>query len=481
MIENKIKTNIILAVVFILMIIYGGPLLVRSDLKALLLMSFGMMAFILGCADWRKSLIIVTYLIILEGAIRKWLLPDYQKEIYFAKDVILCGTYVNFFLGSLSRPSVKLPKIPLFLLLLSIFWGIGEIFNGALPNKLVGLFGFKSYFFYSLLIFLVPQLFKDKESLFKYIKQYGMWSMPVCVLGIFQFFSPPDSPLVSYLEWSEEPTIVSMVGDYPRISGTFSYISGYAVFLIVIVLYLFVFLSIKSNKSAFEKSFCFLGLLFAMGNLFMTGSRTPFIVLLIFVMVIFILEFMMKQKVKTNFFLKMIVTLGVVILCSGFFFNQAVKGLWNRSMESSDISERLENILKGPWIYASAEEPFGSGIGSTHQIAPLLVAKGAELWNPIVQVEEESSRVVIEMGIIGFILFYLTKLTFFYFGCKYFSILQDISLKIIILLSVLFQIYGLVTFTVFNNIASFYYWFMVGLSFLALRLDNLKAETKAVR
>ena len=80
---------------------------------------------------------------------------------------------------------------------------------------------------------MLPNLFQSEEELYKFLRSYLLLVIPVGILGIAQFLSPPSSPLNIYA--NEEGLAKATFGatNLVRVTGTFSYLSGYAVYLIV--------------------------------------------------------------------------------------------------------------------------------------------------------------------------------------------------------------------------------------------------------
>ncbi|MFM6609252.1 MAG: hypothetical protein ACKPJQ_07400, partial [Dolichospermum sp.] len=54
----------------------------------------------LSSLNWRKSLKFALVIVVLEGALRKWVLPQASDMIYFLKDIILLGAYLKFYSSS---------------------------------------------------------------------------------------------------------------------------------------------------------------------------------------------------------------------------------------------------------------------------------------------------------------------------------------------------------------------------------------------
>src|SRR6266508_4662666 len=92
-----------------------------------------------GVLAWRGAVAVALVLAVFEGAIRKWLLPDSQEAVYFAKDALLMGAYVGFFGGRLWRKqqlfSAQSANVPLAVL---AAWGVIQLANPLLPNLWVG-------------------------------------------------------------------------------------------------------------------------------------------------------------------------------------------------------------------------------------------------------------------------------------------------------------------------------------------------------
>src|SRR5579864_7086185 len=116
------------------------------DLRPFLLFA-GAGAFLWAIARWRTAVQLVMVLLVLEGAIRKWLFPGAQDLVYLAKDVLLVGVYLGF-MRERAQSNFQLPALPTLYSALSLgaLVGLLEVFNPRLPNLLVGVFGFKAYF-----------------------------------------------------------------------------------------------------------------------------------------------------------------------------------------------------------------------------------------------------------------------------------------------------------------------------------------------
>src|SRR5262245_12730865 len=106
---------------------------------------------------WRPLLVLFFLLVIVDGAIRKWVLPAHVEIVYFAKDAVLVLAFIVATLCGGTRVSAMLRGSWLVPLLLAyVGWVAAETFNPDLPALSVGALGVRSHTLYLLLLLLVP-------------------------------------------------------------------------------------------------------------------------------------------------------------------------------------------------------------------------------------------------------------------------------------------------------------------------------------
>jgi hypothetical protein len=433
----------------------------------LLLISVGLFGF--GFVFWRAGVLLTLFMAIVEGALRKWAFPAHQDFLYVAKDIALAGAYLRFFGGRLVLHQPFIPEHPVnkplaFLLV----WGLVEMLNPALPNWKVGLLGFKSYFFYVPLVYLLAELLGSTRTLVRGAALYAALSVPVAVLAIVQFFSPLDSPIVSYLQWEESSQSArpAYVGQFPRVSGTFSYISGFAAYLYVNLLLLVGLLISQRNLGRLVRSTLLPALILGLVAVFMTGSRQPALLLLAEIPLLLALVGRPGLAVRT------LVALGLMVGIVMWAFPDAVNAFWFRTTTSGDEEQRLRSLVIEPFEFLGLALPFGSGIGATHQAATFLVQPGDYHWVPTTEFEDEPGRVMLELGPVGFGLFYFAKLAFLLYFWRLQRRVLDPDLKVFAALGFLVQAGFFVMNTAFNVVASLYLWTFSGLLLLVPRLEQ---------
>lgn len=180
--------------------------------------------FYLSALKWRRSVKAVFILLVFEGALRKWVLPQASEMIYFLKDVVLIGAYLNFY--AFSVPKDKLPKkggrqIVNVLIFIAMGWCIFQAFNPSLGSPLVGIFGLRGYLVYIPLIWMIPYLFESEDELFKFLRSHLLLTIPCGLIGIVQFFSPYDSFINAYADEAAVGKATFGATSAVRITGTF--------------------------------------------------------------------------------------------------------------------------------------------------------------------------------------------------------------------------------------------------------------------
>lgn len=429
---------------------------------------------------WRAGVATALVLVVVEGALRKWVFPEWQELIYWSKDVALAGAYVRFYGARMIDHESIVPAHPINKWLVPlIVWGLAEVLNPNLPNLMVGALGLKAYFFYIPLFYMVPELLEGRVALVRFLGAYAGSSLLLSLLGIAQFFSPLDSPLVSYVAWEGGTGVsrVAMVGDFPRVTATFPFISGYVAYLFAVVLLLLAILNMQEGVSGRRRAVLFTALGLAVVNLFMTGSRWPIFTLLLLIP-IFLSMAGDRVSARARLFARAVVGLVVLSVVAVSFFGEAVGAFWERTVTNRDEAEhRVIDPLTEPFLFIPLAGLIGAGIGSTHQAARF-VAGAAEpfSWLPTLEFENEPGRIMLELGAVGFLLFYIQKIALLGALWRLRRTLADEDLRLLAAAAFCMHLAFFIWPTVFNVTAALYLWSLSGLLFLLPRLD---AENEA--
>ena len=423
----------------------------------------GLIAF--GVIDWRKAVIAALFLVVWEGALRKWAVPELHQWVYFAKDFLLLGAYIRFFAERLFRGErvfFRHPANPVLVLLTLL--SLEQLLNPALPNFAIGLFGIKAYLYYMPLMYMTPALFPNYAGLRRIIIVFVLAASIPLSLGPIQFANPGDSFLNKYA-WEDEaaPGVATMgeSGGRIRVTGTFSYISGYAVYLLLLALLEIALLMDEKNAKLRLALYSLVGLTFA--NLLMTGSRGPFIILITAIPAMLLLAAGAKRPGRIKYALTICLVLPAVVGVAGRVFPEAQGVFLDRAEQAEDTESRFISLVTGPLWALGEAGVLGYGIGTTHQaMAPLFPYR--ETTPPAAEGEWE--RIILEVGPIGLLLTLLVR--FFVVKRLWDAVMAARGTEFLPLLSValVFILVHIPGNLVFNHTASFFYWFLAGIALI---------------
>jgi hypothetical protein len=440
----------------------------------LLVVLLGVAAVVWSTQRWRLAVQVGMLLVIFEGAIRKWLLPGSQDLVYFAKDVFFLGAYIGFFKDR-SRLRLSYPQAPgLYAgLMLGVAMGLFEIFNPQLPNLSLGLLGFKAYFLYMPLLFVVPAVFPNDQALARFLKRYVLLAIPVGLLAVAQFFSPQGSFLNTYAQPTEVWAITTFgSSQFVRTTGTFSYISGFTSYLLASTLLILMILT--TTRWRFRGNLpVYAALGMTVLAMLMSGSRGPvFLLALLFPLYWWLAVVRERQSGRT--LVRLLLGLGLLAAGLGSAGEEAFTAFNQRASGTrGDLIGRLVTPFVAPFDALPSTGPLGYGIGATHQAATA-VTKGIVpySWLGGIQTEAESGRVMLELGPLGFFLIYSARLILVFFTLRQVLLLRTAFHRAVAISALMFLLIQIPGGIIFEVAAGVYYWFLSGLVFLVVRLDR---------
>ena len=173
-----------------------------------------------------KLYLVFFILIIVEGAIRKWLFHGAGVAFIFIRDpiaLLIYGTY--FFKTRLSQGWV-------------IYWGFGVVGFAGLAliqaltesvSPFVILIGFRYYLYFMPIAFIAGQSVSE-QAFYKWVRLTIWCALPISVLVILQFYSPVGSILNAGTADSANELIFTVVYGVVRPYGPFSFTAGQGYF-----------------------------------------------------------------------------------------------------------------------------------------------------------------------------------------------------------------------------------------------------------
>ena len=416
--------------------------------------------------NWRMSVKATFVIVILEGVLRKWVLPQASDMIYFLKDLVLLGAYARFYMGSEPKYHCK-STIFTTTLFMVIVWCVSQVFNPSLGSPIVGWFGIKAYLFYIPLMWMLPSLFQSQEELYQFLSNYLLLVIPVSILAIAQFFSPVNSLINVY---GGGVLAKAVVDGNARVTGTFPYISGFSTYLSFCFSLLIPLLSLRQTKT--WQIITFAEALLVVGTSFMTGARGLLLFEILFLLGYFCLLWLTKPSTALRSTQKFILPVVLISAVVPIFFSRAIEAFFKRANNSDSFNDRVFSAFSEPELAMQFKGFDSYGIGATHQAVPSLRnALQLSLGEVTPPAEGEMGKIVLEIGPFGFFLWYGLRSILIVSLLRVFLKLKTPFLRDLALAAFLFHIINFTSQMVFNNTLAIYYWLFSGFIFLLPELE----------
>lgn len=442
---------------------------------AVALMTFGFLR-------WRAGVKLFFLLVIVDGAIRKWVFPEAQQGLYFLKDFLLVGTYLRVLLtgARLITPQVR-PWATLNLLLAFIV--TIQTFNPELPSLVLGLAGWKGYLIYVPMALILPYMFDSMEGLMRSLRYYAMIAVAVAFIGVVQFFAGPDNPLnIGLLDSTGMITDQAVFHQVERVRvpGPFTFVSGFTAYLTAMLACSLVLIVGSPNRFGISQwamyavcSACVLGM-------FMSGSRAPMLTGVALVVIFFFrsinLGFIRERQIWA------VCTSVVVIIGAVLWVLPEALEAWSARTTALQVDEdpilrRVFSEFTELWRVTYEAGLLGWGTGATHNAAVTIMDVPGGLWSWLPTISEgEMSRVMIELGLVGWALVYGARILIIVVLWRETAKLSERSARALLAGICAFLIVLLPSQIVLNPVASAYYYGALGLAFATMRIAGRSTQ-----
>lgn len=422
---------------------------------------------------WRQCVKTVLFLVVVEGAVRKWILPNASEFVYFIKDFVLVAAYVKYYFAELNvERDFPVPPLIKFLILASSAIILLQMSNYNLGSPILGMLGVRNYLLYIPLIFLVRDLFDSIEDLNHSLRWYLLLPIPIAYLAVNQYFSGADAWINRYA-WGNEELGKANVGSGVRVTGTFSYIAGFAAYLQTCAGLIVPLLVIE--QPPVWKWLLRVSWIGIMASILMTGSRGPIIALGILIVGYFIFNRLFREL---RLYRKFILPVLLCVVAGGLFFQVQVKNITIRFSDNSDLSSRVMETMSNPTRFIEVAGFFGFGAGSTYQAADIVRSiLGLPAGTPInMYFEGEPERVILELGPVGFLVWYLLRLAIMVELLKVFLRLRYPLLRELALTAFLVHALSMPGQMVFQITYTVLYWFLAGFILALPKIEYLENQ-----
>lgn len=143
------------------------------------------------------AVVLIIYLLaIFEGSIRKYVVPQFGQYVFFIRDPFLIYAYVLATRFALWPRNSGFFKFSVFMGGFGVLLFVLQVATGGYSETrlLLGVYGWRSYFLYVPLAFLVGAQF-NAADLARFAKITLLLAVPIALLVSLQFFSPISSPI----------------------------------------------------------------------------------------------------------------------------------------------------------------------------------------------------------------------------------------------------------------------------------------------
>lgn len=457
----RVQNNVNIAVAILAVPVLAVLLWNLFDLRGMMFIAavpLAVIGILIGSQKWKLSVYLFMIWLIIEGALRKWFLPEYSSYIFLFKYLILLCPVFHFLTYGVSIKKRDYPFYPFIILYL--MWGIFELINPLVTNDIrVKLLGIMVHFAFIPLLYFVPLLLNDTDKIVRLFKAAIIISIPIFILGIYQYYSPMDSPVNKYIG---EDNIIAQAAGKVRVTSVFSYISTYAAYLTVITLVIFITIVISRMKKI-TTIIVYISAFLAIVNAFMTGSRgVVYLILLAVIILLVLMLFLGLIKKKKN--ILAISALAMVSICTILYTGygrESMRTFTERAEKAGSVKDRVLSSVY-PANFISQAGLVGLGIGKAYQGSTSFVGDNAGI---LLYSEAENEKLVLEMGILGYLIFILLKFSIFIFSINTFRKARDRADKIILLSLIVYQIPIIIGMQgiIYNTLSGAIYWFCIGL------------------
>jgi hypothetical protein len=344
--------------------------------------------------------------ICLEGLGRKYLPAVPSVAFYLLKDVLLFVGYIRFppppFITGLARRLYGGFRIPL---LLAFGWTVVEMFNPDHKSLPLAFLGLRAYWVWWIAPVVVAGVLRDAKTKRKAIMLLAVTAGAIAILAAVQFASPPTSAVNLYTVQNGEEIYADIATVHAtgraRVSGTFSFLSGFSAFTILVPALLLSIGMTTDDKKV--RTYALVAMSMSAAVLPMSGSRSAlFLGVGVLILTAYSAGLFFTRAGRR-------VMVGVIAgsILAATAFPDALTGLQARFENREETSTRILSTFEflPPVAMATYEYPIG-GLGTgMQQNARFSIGVAADM-----NIEYENGRYLIELGPFGYLLFWSAKL-----------------------------------------------------------------------
>jgi hypothetical protein len=350
----------------------------------------------------RQLIWLYLWLLLVEGALRKWIVPRFSNPLLLIRDPVMLGIYFY------ALRAHVFPRNPWAVSLwiiggLSVLAVLGSPlfpYLPLVPTVEVTLYGFRSNFLHLPLIFVMASVFDEED-----VKKFGWWILlimiPMGLLMAAQFKASPDS-FINVTAGAGEAEQLTAGGGKIRPPGTFSFISGPVFYMSAAAAFL---IYGALTKTVYKNWLLMSSAAALVIGISVSGSKSSVASVLIVVFAVAVILLFRPRAVNRFGRTVIIVAIGALALSYIPIFKEGVRILSDRFTSAAEAAETtvvwgmIDRVISGftEGLSHIGKVPFfgyGLGIG-TNVGGRILIGHPAFLL-----AENEWSRVLAESGAI---------------------------------------------------------------------------------
>jgi len=346
-----------------------------------------------------KAFIAVFLIIVLEGAVRKWVSSAATLPLLLARDLL--AIYVIAYAlrnGSLQRQKGIAQALVAWSCLV-IAWGLLQLVAGE-SSPTVLLIGLRFWLLY--IWFGVAAAATMNEADYRAAMRVAVWTLLLMApLVVMQHFAPPGARINSQID-GDEGDVFLVIADVVRTTGTFSFTAGFTTYLALMSPLVFAVAGARKRTSRQRLFGAALFAAFVVTSM-VSGSRAAVILAGLMVLAFFVGRLgLARGRARTGALVGVIgglVLLGLLL----YAFSGAIAITGQRFQEASEVEdfwERLLTVFIGQSVAFDQFTWLGYGIGLGSNLATYTRTGSTGAF---ALAEVEASRILLEGGLIGYV------------------------------------------------------------------------------
>lgn len=343
------------------------------------------------------AFIIVLLTVVFEGAIRKWVTAGATAPLLLLRDGLALYLIFHAWRGGHLQRHARITTVMVVWTCCVLAWSLMQIIAGQSSLLLLAV-GLRFWLLYSWLAVAAAAAMNQTDYRVA-IRVVALLMLMLAPLAVLQHYSSQGSTINRQIDGDEESVFVVVAG-VVRTTGTFSFTSGYAAFILLAAPLILGYLGTRKYA---KRQWLFALMVFAallMGSV-VSGSRTAVLsaggLLAAYVGGRVVLS---RGKDRPTAIIAALMAL-MLVGAFAYFFSDAVSVTQERfetAASDENFLDRLTAIFFGEPTVMAAFDWLGSGIGTGSNLATSLKS-GADNFG---LAESEAGRILLEGGLLGF-------------------------------------------------------------------------------